>query len=73
MFVAWVATIDATWRATAHVKFPPKRNDAEEETSEIRSGVSREYFGSFRLRCYAEWSFGGNDTLASVSVAQVRF
>lgn len=31
----------------------------EEETSEIRSGVSSEYFGSFRPRRYASWSLVG--------------
>lgn len=31
----------------------------EEETAEIRSGVSREYFGSFRPRCHASWSLVG--------------
>lgn len=48
MFVACVATIDATWRATAHVKFPPKRNDAEEETCQnAKQGALREFWQVF--------------------------
>lgn len=41
MFVARVATIDATWRATAHVEFPPKCNDAGK--------VSCDNFGKFSI------------------------
>lgn len=48
MFVACVATIDATWRATAHVEFPPKRNDAEEETCQnAKQGALREFWQVF--------------------------
>lgn len=49
MFVARVATIDATWRATAHVKFPPKRNDAERKLAKMRSKWTCENFGKFSI------------------------
>lgn len=74
MFVARVATIDATWRATAYVKFPPKRNDAEEETCQnAKQGVLREFWQVFDYVVMPNGASLENDTLASVSGAHVRF
>ena len=51
----------------SRLSFPARRNDAGgKETAEIRSGASREYFGSFRPRCHASWSLVGKRYLWKV-------